>query len=31
VVPSIWHVQEETNLSQDEVKSLEEKKIVFNK
>jgi hypothetical protein len=31
VVPSIWHVQKKTNLSQDEMKSLEEKDFVFNK
>jgi hypothetical protein len=26
----VWHVQEKTNLSQDEVKFLEEKGFVFN-
>jgi hypothetical protein len=31
MVLSIWHVQKKINLSQDELKSLEEKGFVFNK
>jgi hypothetical protein len=31
VVLKIWHVQVKTNITQDEIKSLEEKRFVLNK
>jgi hypothetical protein len=31
IVPLIWHVQEGTNLSHNEVKALKETNFVFNK